>query len=136
MFPMNVLGGIDVRTLDRLDEVYKPFPEAPRLRTNTRTAELIKYASNALLANLISFSNEIANLGSALGGIDGVDVMKGVHLSQYFRVGTTKDFRRLPPFYKLAPVWRELPAKGRQSVNLTRERCGPVDAPVGGRHPH
>lgn len=95
MFPDRiVLGGIDARTLDRLEEVYTPFPDAPRLRTNTRTAEMIKYASNALLANLISFSNEIANLGSALGGIDGADVMKGLHLSHYFR-GRNSD--GLPP---------------------------------------
>jgi UDPglucose 6-dehydrogenase len=89
-----VLGGIDARTIDMLDEVYKPFPEAPRIRTNTRTAEFIKYASNALLANLISFTNELANLGAALGGIDTVDVMRGVQLSQYFR-GRGKD--GLPP---------------------------------------
>lgn len=79
-----VLGGIDDRTIATLEELYRPFPDAPRIRTNTRTAEMIKYASNALLANLISFSNELANLGSALGGIDTVDVMRGVHLSQYF----------------------------------------------------
>ena len=80
-----VLGGIDERTIETIEAVYKDFPDAPRIRANTSTAELIKYASNALLANLISFSNEIANLGSALGGIDRVDVMRGVHLSQYFR---------------------------------------------------
>ncbi len=86
MFPDRiVLGGIDERTIETIDQVYKGFPNAPRIRTNTGTAELIKYASNALLANLISFSNEIANLGSAVGGIDSVDVMRGVHLSQYFR---------------------------------------------------
>jgi UDPglucose 6-dehydrogenase len=86
MFPDRiVLGGIDERTIGTIDEVYKGFPEVPRIRTNTGTAELIKYASNALLANLISFSNEIANVGSALGGIDSVDVMRGLHLSQYFR---------------------------------------------------
>jgi UDPglucose 6-dehydrogenase/GDP-mannose 6-dehydrogenase len=80
-----ILGGIDERTRDLLEDVYRPFPDAPRIRTNTRTAEMIKYASNALLANLISFSNEIANLGSALGEIDGIEVMKGVQLSQYLR---------------------------------------------------
>ena len=81
-----VLGGIDPRSTDMLEELYRPFPaDVPRLRSNTRTAEMIKYASNALLANLISFTNELANLGAALGGIDTVDVMKGVHLSQYFR---------------------------------------------------
>lgn len=90
-----VLGGIDARATDVLEEVYKPFgPEVPRLRTNTRTAEMIKYASNSLLATLISFSNELANLGSALGGIDTVEVMRGVHLSMYFR---SRNKEGLPP---------------------------------------
>lgn len=95
MFPDRiVLGGIDERSIDKLDEVYKPFADAPRVRTNTRTAELIKYTSNALLANLISFSNEIANLGSVLGNIDSVEVMRGLHLSQYFR---NRNAEGLPP---------------------------------------
>jgi UDPglucose 6-dehydrogenase/GDP-mannose 6-dehydrogenase len=55
---------------------------------------MIKYASNALLACLISFSNEVANLGSALSGIDASDVMRGVHLSQYFR---GRNDQGLPP---------------------------------------
>src|SRR6185503_17409735 len=71
MFPDRlVLGGIDERSIDALERLYEPYPAVPRLRTNTRTAEMIKYASNALLATLISFSNEIANLGAALGDID------------------------------------------------------------------
>lgn len=87
MFPDRiVLGGNDARALARLAEVYAPFPEAPRLETNTRTAELIKYAANSLLATLISFANEIANLGSTLGDVDPSVVMRGVQLSQYFRV--------------------------------------------------
>ena len=90
-----VLGGIDQRSTDFLAELYEPFPaDVPRLRTNTRTAEMIKYASNSLLATLISFSNELANLGSALGGIDTVEVMRGVHLSMYFR---TRNKEGLPP---------------------------------------
>ena len=95
MFPDRiVLGGIDDRTIAALEDVYASFPDAPRLRTNTRTAEMIKYASNALLACLISFSNEVANLGSALSGIDASDVMRGVHLSQYFR---GRNDQGLPP---------------------------------------
>ena len=95
MFPDRiVLGGIDSRTIDKLEGLYDAFPDAPRIRTNPRTAELIKYASNALLANLISFSNEIANIGSALGGIDTVDIMRGVHLSHYFR---SRNDEGLPP---------------------------------------
>jgi UDPglucose 6-dehydrogenase len=78
-----VIGGIDVRTQDALDALYSSFPGAPRLRTNNSTAEMIKYASNAMLATLISFSNELANLGASIGGIDTVDVMRGLHLSRY-----------------------------------------------------
>lgn len=90
-----VMGGIDDATRRELERLYDCFPaEVPRLYTNTGTAELIKYASNALLANLISFSNEIANLASAVGDIDAEDVMSGVHLSQYFR---GRNSQGLPP---------------------------------------
>jgi UDPglucose 6-dehydrogenase/GDP-mannose 6-dehydrogenase len=43
---------------------------------------MIKYASNSLLATLISFSNEIANVCSEIGGVDVVDVLRGVHLDR------------------------------------------------------
>ena len=83
MFPDRiVLGGIDERSIDQLDNIYSGFPDADRLRTNTRTAEMIKYTANALLATMISFSNEIGNLCQDLGGIDVADVMKGVHLDK------------------------------------------------------
>ena len=79
-----VLGGIDDRTHAALEELYTSFaPSVPRLRTDTRTAEMIKYASNALLATMISFANEIGNLCTAVGDVDVVDVMKAVHLSHY-----------------------------------------------------
>lgn len=78
-----VLGGIDDSTRDLLDELYAGFVDVVKIRTNNKTAELIKYASNALLATMISFSNELAQMTSALGGVDIVDVMQGVHLSQY-----------------------------------------------------
>jgi UDPglucose 6-dehydrogenase/GDP-mannose 6-dehydrogenase len=100
MFPDRlVLGGIDERSIDVLDRLYAPFPASvPRLRTNTRTAEMIKYASNALLATLISFSNEIANLGATIGGIDATEVMRGVHLSQYFREHTDDQLAAITSF--------------------------------------
>lgn len=83
MFPDRiVLGGIDQRTLSALDGLYGAFPDAPRLRTNTTTAEMIKYTSNALLATAISFTNEIGNLCAALGEADIADVMEGVHLAR------------------------------------------------------
>ena len=95
MFPDRiVIGGIDERSITTIDAVYASFPETPRIKTNPSTAELIKYASNALLANLISFANEISNVGSALGGIDAIDVMRGVHLSHYFK---ERNASGLPP---------------------------------------
>jgi UDPglucose 6-dehydrogenase len=78
-----VLGGRDDRSLNAMEELYSPFSGVERVRTNTRTAEMIKYVSNCLLATMISFSNEMANLSSAIGGIDIVDVMQGLHLSKY-----------------------------------------------------
>jgi UDPglucose 6-dehydrogenase len=79
-----VLGGIDDRTHAVLEELYTGFaPSVPRLRIDTRTAEMIKYASNALLATMISFANEVGNLCAAVGDVDVVDVMQGVHLSHY-----------------------------------------------------
>ena len=74
-----VLGHEDERTLARLEELYAPWP-APKLRMNTRSAELLKYANNALLATQVSAINEIANLAAALGGIDIVEVVEGVHM--------------------------------------------------------
>lgn len=78
-----VLGGMDEKSIDTLAKLYEPYPQVDKLRTNNKTAEMIKYSSNCLLATLISFSNEIGNLCAALGKIDVVDVMKGLHLAHY-----------------------------------------------------
>lgn len=79
-----VLGGIDARTHNVLHDVYSTFSESvPRIVTNPTTAEMIKYTSNALLATLVSFSNEIARLCTAVGDVDAIDVMAGVHLASY-----------------------------------------------------
>jgi UDPglucose 6-dehydrogenase len=77
-----VIGGIDELAQNKLAEVYAPFPLADKLVTNNKTAEMIKYTSNALLATLISYSNEIGNLCATIGGIDALDVMHGVHLDK------------------------------------------------------
>jgi len=78
-----VLGTSEPKTLAILEELYTAFPSVDRVRTNSRTAEMIKYASNALLATMISFSNEVANLCEGVGGIDAADVMTAIHLSKY-----------------------------------------------------
>jgi UDPglucose 6-dehydrogenase len=81
--PDRIVVGGDQRTVAALRDLYAGFSSVPIVETNAATAEMIKYASNAMLATAISFSNEIANLGSAIGGIDVVEVMRGVHLSRY-----------------------------------------------------
>ena len=80
-----VLGANDERAMSLLDRLYDGFSGTPKLKTNSKTAEMIKYASNSMLATQISFANEFANLCSALGNVDVVDVMKGIHLSNYLR---------------------------------------------------
>jgi UDPglucose 6-dehydrogenase/GDP-mannose 6-dehydrogenase len=91
-----VLGGIDEKTIACLDRLYAGFEGVDKLRTNSKTAEMIKYASNALLATMVSFSNELGNLATALGGIDIVDVMRGVHLSNYLSLRLPDGSRKAP----------------------------------------
>ncbi len=93
-----VLGGIDERTHQVLEEMYRPFHGVEIVKTNNKTAEMIKYASNSLFATMISFSNEIGNLCSTLGGIDVVDVMRGVHKDKRLSPFGEKGTRITPGF--------------------------------------
>jgi UDPglucose 6-dehydrogenase len=67
-----------------LHELYAPL-RAPIMMTGIATAELTKYASNALLATMISFSNEIARLAEATPGVDAEDVFDVLHLDRRLR---------------------------------------------------
>jgi UDPglucose 6-dehydrogenase/GDP-mannose 6-dehydrogenase len=89
-----VLGGMDARSIEVQRRVYASFAQTPLLETNNKTAEMIKYVSNSVLATLISFSNEMGNLCSTLGGVDVADVMRGVHAARYF-TPTLEDGRRV-----------------------------------------
>ena len=64
-----VIGASDPKAAEVLLRVYADF-QCPKLLTTPRTAEMIKYVSNSLLATMISFSNEIGNLCAALPGVD------------------------------------------------------------------
>ena len=91
-----VLGAIDERSMDAMARVYTGFEGVSLIRTNPRTAEMIKYVSNALLATLISFSNEIGNVCSAAQDVDVIDVLGAVHLDK--RITTvTPDGSRIVP---------------------------------------
>ena len=71
-----VIGEYDKLSGDVLEKLYRNF-NAPILRTSLRTAEMIKYASNAFLASKISFINDIGNYCKRLG-IDVYDVAEGI----------------------------------------------------------
>jgi UDPglucose 6-dehydrogenase len=61
-----VLGSMDRESASRVAQLYLSL-RCPILITDLRTAEMIKYASNAFLATRISFINEIANMCEELG---------------------------------------------------------------------
>ena len=93
-----VLGGIDDKTLEVMSRLYAVFEGVDTVRTTAKTAEMIKYTANALLATMISFSNEVGNLCTALGGIDVVDVMRGVHLDKRLSPIMPNNERLVPAF--------------------------------------
>ena len=82
MYPDRIVyGASDDKGLSSIRALYEVFPDVTKLETDNRTAEMIKYTANSLLATMISFSNEIANL-CAKTGVDVTQVTKGVHLDK------------------------------------------------------
>lgn len=77
-----VLGVADALAEERLRALYAPYEPVDIVVTTPRTAEAIKYTANALLATLISFSNEIGNMVARMPGVDAQDVMEGVYLDR------------------------------------------------------
>ena len=75
-----VIGASDERARQVMRELYARYG-CPVLHTDPRTAEYIKYASNAFLAVKISFANELANAAEAWG-IDWKVVAEGMGLDQ------------------------------------------------------
>jgi UDPglucose 6-dehydrogenase len=74
-----VIGAEDPRAATLMRELYAPFTRtgAPIMVMDCASAELSKYAANALLATKISFMNEVANVCEAVGAnVD--DVRKAV----------------------------------------------------------
>jgi UDPglucose 6-dehydrogenase len=74
-----VIGTQSERAKELMEELYAPFVRTgnPILQMDIESAELTKYAANAMLATRISFMNEVANLCSRVGA--NVDmVRKGI----------------------------------------------------------
>src|SRR5688572_15282011 len=64
-----VIGAEDPRAAELMKELYAPFTRtgAPIMLMDCASAELCKYASNAMLATRISFMNEVSNVCEAVG---------------------------------------------------------------------
>ena len=80
-----VLGAFNHEAADKVAKLYQSL-RVPIMITDIRTAEMIKYASNAFLATRISFINEIANICDELGA-DVREVADGMGLDK--RIGRT-----------------------------------------------
>ena len=82
-----IIGSDDERATALLRELYAPFQRNHErmMVMGVRSAELAKYAANAMLATRISFMNELANLAEALGA-DIEEVRKGIGSDP--RIGT------------------------------------------------
>ncbi len=74
-----VIGSHDERAVALLRQLYSPFQRNHEriMVMGVRSAELTKYAANAMLATRISFMNEVANLAEALGA-DIEEVRRGI----------------------------------------------------------
>jgi UDPglucose 6-dehydrogenase len=64
-----VVGADDARAIELMRELYAPFQRNHErlIVMDVKSAELTKYAANAMLATRISFMNELANLAEKLG---------------------------------------------------------------------
>src|SRR5256712_7407667 len=74
-----IVGSDDPRAIAMLRSLYAPFQRNREriIVMSVRSAELTKYAANAMLATRISFMNEVANLAEALGA-DIEEVRRGI----------------------------------------------------------
>jgi UDPglucose 6-dehydrogenase len=139
-----VIGATNRSAAQKVAEIYKPL-RCPILITDLKSAEMIKYASNAFLATKISFINEIANLCDRVGA-DILQVTKGMSYdsrigSQFFNSGLgfggscfPKDVAALVaigktsgyPFRILPEVLRINQFQRRLFVEKVRQIVGPL----------
>jgi len=84
-----VIGSNDAKTADIVAGLYPDSTGCPVVKTSVVNAEFIKYSSNALLATLVSFSNEIAGMCETVEGADSLTVLQGVCMDR--RLSPLKD---------------------------------------------
>ena len=141
--PDRVVLGVEEREgAEDLKRLYS-FVDCPIFETDLRTAEAVKYATNAFLATKIAYANEMANLCRAFG-VEFDDVISGVALDprinpRFLRPGVgfggscfPKDLSALVAAGKahdsiprlLQTVIAENEVQYRQAILLLREELG------------
>lgn len=138
---IGLMEGDDVAR-ELLTQLYRPFG-CPVLTTSLEGAELIKLASNSLLAIKVAFANEVANVSAAVGA-DGFQVLEGVGMDhrlnpQFLRAGAgfggscfPKDLRALVAFSETLEVPAIMPnaalaqneLQPRRVVEMARHAIG------------
>lgn len=76
-----VLGCNDETSAQMLTALYAPM-HLPTYCVSHSTGEFIKYLSNTLLATMISYSNEMAQVADAIGGIEVADAFRILHMDK------------------------------------------------------
>ena len=121
-----VIGAEDPRAAELMKELYAPFTRtgAPIMMMDCASAELCKYAANAMLATRISFMNEVANVCEAIGAnVDSGPAAVGVRSADRSVVPVSR--RRLR---------RQLLSQGRQGdAALRRDEQVRLPDSEGGR---
>ena len=112
-----VVGAFDEADGDTVASLYESL-DAPIVRCDVNSAEMIKLAANAFLMTRISFINEIANVCEATGA-DVVKVAEGVGL----------DHRLGPHFLRAGLGWGGSCLAGRETVSRPARRPHLADVP-------
>ena len=99
-----VLGGIDERTHRRRWPSLRAFPGCRVMRTNNKTAEMIKYASNSAARDADLLLERDRQSLPRPGGVDVADVMTGVHLARLLR--SLADGPACSPGHQFVPLGR------------------------------
>jgi GDP-mannose 6-dehydrogenase len=142
--PKTVIGETDARAGQMLVDLYSKM-DAPLVRTDVETAEMVKYADNNWHALKVAFANEIGNIAKAVG-IDGHKVMEifcqdtKLNLSSYymkpgFAFGGSclpKDVRALT--YKARSLDLDLPLLNAILPSNQRQVERAIDMIVAKRH--
>jgi len=75
-----ILGGQDDRALTRVEGVFrKAFPYVRIVKTDTTTAEMVKYITNTFLSTKVSFANEIYQICQSIG----INYSDAIKISQF-----------------------------------------------------